>query len=169
MRQFLSGMLVGAALAGLGTFVPSFASSLFQGTSEAEERLPRHTLSDARRFNSDLASLDSLAAPMDFAMTRDLIDLGLPDLSLQSVIQEAFPARTSSISVVAESYGDCDRLVQIIQTPNGGKPKVVSRTSGHCDASPDVRLPRDSVSGTGDKPIAIPMAIPATAAPGAAL
>lgn len=169
MRQFLSGMLAGAALVGLGTFVPSFAGSLFQGAPEAEQRLPRHIFSDVRYSSSGLGSLDNFEARMGFPMIRDLIDFRRPVISLPPGMQETLLADASSISVVAESYGGCNRVLQIIQTPNGGKPKVVSRTSGHCDASPDSRLPRDSVSGAGDKPIAIPMAIPVTAAFQAAL
>lgn len=169
MRQFLSGMLAGAALVGLGTFVPSFAGSLFQGAPEAEQRLPRHIVSDVRYSSSELGSLDNFAARMGFPMIQDMIDFRRPVISLQPGMQEALLAGASSISVVAESYGDCNRVAQIIQTPNGGKPKVMSRTFGHCEASPDGRVPRDSVSGTDDEPIAIPMAIPVTAAPGAAL
>lgn len=169
MRPFLFGMAAGAALVALGTYAPSLATSLTQDLPAPEQRLPRHIVSDMRGLDRSLLALDRLAVQMDWAMTQHLINLGRPDFSLQHAVRGAFPAGASSISVVSESYGGCNRVLQIIQTPNGDKPKVVSRTSGHCDASPDGRLPRDSVSGAGDKPIAIPIAIPVTAAHGAAL
>lgn len=69
------------------------------------------------------------------------------------------PPGSSSYSVVSESFGNkvCTRMTEITASPDGGKPKVVSRTSGNCDASPagDSTVP-------GASTIADHHAVPAT-------
>jgi hypothetical protein len=89
------------------------------------------------------------------------------DLS-QAALQNLGPGG-SAYTVVSESFGNnvCTRMTQITSSPNGGKPKVVSRTSGNCNVGP---------VGTGTAPnpssvrtIADHPATPATAVPRTAL
>jgi hypothetical protein len=63
-----------------------------------------------------------------WSATNDLSQAALNDLG----------AGGSAYTVVSETFGNsvCTRMTQITTPPNGGKPKVVSQTSGNCNASP---------------------------------
>jgi hypothetical protein len=118
-------------------------------------------------FVPSFAALDRIAADMDRQMDafwRQAQTVtswsGNDDLS-QAALQNLVPG-FSAYSVVSQSFGDkvCTRMTQITSSPNGGKPKVVSRTSGNCDASPTGA--GISPSPTGARTIADHHAIPAT-------
>ena len=83
------------------------------------------------------------------------------DLS-QAALQNLGPSG-SAYSFVSESFGNniCTRMTEITASPNGGKPKVVSRTSGNCDASPSGTAASSNRLDAG--PIAVHGAIPAIA------
>jgi hypothetical protein len=93
-----------------------------------------------------------------WSASSDLSQAALKDLG----------AGGSAYTVVSETIGNnvCTRMTQITTSPNGGKPKVVSRTSGNCDASP-------AGAGTAPNPSSVrttavhgavpPIAVPRTA------
>lgn len=94
-------------------------------------------------FDPSFAAFDRIAADMSRQMDafwRQAQTMaswsGSGNLS-QASLQKQAPG-SSTYSVVSQSFGDkvCTRMIQITSSPNGGEPKVVSRTSGNCDASP---------------------------------
>jgi hypothetical protein len=125
-------------------------------------------------FGPSFAALDRIAADMDrqvdafWRQARTMASWsGNGDLS-QAALQNLAPG-SSAYSVVSQSFGGkvCTRMTKITSSPNGGKPKVVSRTSGNCDASPTGA--GIAPSPTGVRTIADRHAIPATPAPRTAL
>jgi hypothetical protein len=123
-------------------------------------------------FEPSFAAFDQIAADMDrqmdaFWRQADAMTRGpqSPDLS-QVELQNLGPG-TSAYSVVSESFGNnfCSRVTQITTPPNGGKPQVVSRTSGNCNASPGSALTTAPNPASGAKSIAIHSAIPVTSVP----
>lgn len=118
-------------------------------------------------FGPSFAAFDRIAADINRQMDsfwRQAQTManwsGSGDLS-QASLQKLAPG-SSAYSVVSQSFGDkvCTRMTQITSSPNGGEPKVVSRTSGNCDASPTGA--GISASPTGARTIADHHAIPAT-------
>jgi len=119
-------------------------------------------------FSPSFAMIDQIAADMDRQMDAfwrradQMASWPTEDMVSQAALQSLGP-NGSSYSVISESFGNnvCTRMTEITALPNGGKPKVVSRTSGNCEASP---------SGTAvssdqfrDVPIAAQGTIPAAA------
>ena len=94
-------------------------------------------------FEPTFAAFDRIAADMDRQMSalwRQAqtmanwpADGGLGQAGLANLGPGA-----SAYSVVSQSFGDkvCTRVTEVTSSPNGGKPRVVSRTSGNCNASP---------------------------------
>jgi len=125
-------------------------------------------------FAPSFAALDRIAADMDRQMdtfwrqAQTMANWSAKDGLSHAALQSPEPG-SSAYSVVSESFGNnvCTRMTEITTPPNGGQPKVVSRTSGHCDASPNGTAA--SANPPGAKPIAIHSAIPATAVPRTAL
>ena len=74
-------------------------------------------------------------------------------------------------SVVSESFGNnvCTRTTEITTPPDGGKPKVVSQTSGNCNESPGGALTVSPSTPSGAKSIAVHSAIQTSSAPRTAL
>lgn len=119
-------------------------------------------------FAPSFAALDRIASDMDRQMdairrqAQTMANWPADNRGLSEAALQNLGRGTSAYSVVSESFGDnvCTGMTQITTRPDGGKPKVVSRTSGNCDASPT-----DSAAGPnppGAKTIAIHSAIPAT-------
>jgi hypothetical protein len=75
-------------------------------------------------------------------MARRSSDNGLAEATLPKLTPGG-----SSYLFVSESFGNnvCSRMTEITSSPDGGKPKVVSRTSGNCNASPSGALAPPSV------------------------
>jgi hypothetical protein len=119
-------------------------------------------------FEPSFAALDRIAADMDRQMDTfwrqadTMARRESPDLD-QVEIQNLSPG-ASAYSIMSESFGNnfCSRVTEITTRPNGGKPKVVSRTSGNCNASPGGALTSAPNSSSGAKSLAIHSAIPAT-------
>jgi hypothetical protein len=118
-------------------------------------------------FEPSFAALDRIAADMDRQMDafwREADTMARwpqsPDLS-QVELQNLGPG-ASAYSVVSESSGNnfCSRVTEITTPPSGGKPEVVSRTSGNCDPSPGSAS--TNISQSGATSIALPSAAPAT-------
>jgi len=118
-------------------------------------------------FGPSFATLDRIAADMDrqvdsfWRQAQTMATWsGNGDLS-QAALQNLAPG-SSAYSVVSQSFGDkiCTRMTQITSLPNGGKSKVVSRTTGNCDASPTGA--GIAPSPTGAPTIADHPAVPAT-------
>jgi len=86
-----------------------------------------------------------LAAMMDQA--RAMQQLAPPSGLDQAVLKDA-PPGTSSYSMITTMSGNgfCSRSVQITSSPDGGKPKVVSNTSGNCGVQPGTSAPSASVA-----------------------
>jgi len=82
---------------------------------------------------------------------------------------DRFGPGTSSYTLVSESFGNnvCTQMTEVTTPPNGGKPKVVSRTSGNCDVHPSGTA--EGPNPRGATPIAIRHVISATAVPRTAL
>jgi hypothetical protein len=125
-------------------------------------------------FFPSFAALDRIAADMDRQMdafwrqAQTMTSWSGNDNLSQAALQNLAPG-SSAYSVVSQSFGDkvCTRMTQITSSPNGGKPKVVSRISGNCDASPTGA--GIAPSPTGARTIAVHNAVPATSVPRTAL
>jgi hypothetical protein len=125
-------------------------------------------------FGPSFAAFDRIAADIDRQMDafwRQAQTMaswsGNGDLS-QAALQNLAPG-SSAYSVVSQSFGDkvCTRMTEITSSPNGGKPKVVSRTSGNCDAIPTGALGAPNPLHT--RTIAVHNAVPAATIPRTAL
>jgi len=94
-------------------------------------------------FGPSFAAFDQIAADMDRQMNalwrqaQTMASWPTNGELSQAALQNLGPGG-SAYTVVSESVGNnfCTRMTKITSSPNGGKPKVVSRTSGNCDASP---------------------------------
>ena len=123
-------------------------------------------------FDPPFAALDRVSADLDRQMdafwrqaetlarwpkSQDLTQAGFQNLG----------PGASAYSVVSESFGNnfCSRVTEITTPLNGGKPKVVSRTSGNCNASPGGALTTAPTPSSGAKSIALHSAVPATSVP----
>ena len=119
-------------------------------------------------WEPSFAAFDRLAAEMDREMGALLRQARtFAPWSTNSELNQAalrdLGAGGSAYTVVSETIGNnvCTRMTQITTPPNGGKPKVVSRTSGNCDASPSGTAV--SSNRLGAVPIAAQGTIPAAA------
>lgn len=88
---------------------------------------------------SPFAELDRITALMDRQMAQMLYQARLIQQQssvdpLRDAVLKDMPAGASSYSFVSTTSGNgfCMRTTQITASPNGGKPKVVSSTSGNC-------------------------------------
>jgi hypothetical protein len=89
---------------------------------------------------------------------------------LDSAGLTALPPGTSSYSVVSRGFGGnvCTHMMQIIAPRHGGKPRVVTRTSGQCGTDGSVaREPAGPNSGS--RTIAAHAMLPVETAPGQTL
>ena len=117
-------------------------------------------------FDPSFAAIRRIAADMDRQMDafwrQAQIMASWPAAGglSQAALSNLAPG-SSSYSVVSESFGNnvCTRMTEITASPNGGKPKVVSRTSGNCDGSP---AGASTAPTSGATTIADHHAIPAT-------
>jgi hypothetical protein len=90
-------------------------------------------------WGSPFADLDRISAAMDRQMAEMMrqtqqIEQLAGSGTLNNATLEKLPAGMSSYSFVSTMSGNgfCSRTVQITSSPNGGKPQVVSHTSGRC-------------------------------------
>ena len=128
----------------------------------------------ASGFEPSFAAFDRIAADMDrqmdaFWRQAQSIAGSSPDSSLTETSLPQVTPGGSAYSFVSESFGNnvCTRMTEITSSPEGGKPKVVSRTSGKCDAGPTGALAAPNPSSA--RTIAVHNAVPATAVPRTAL
>lgn len=98
--------------------------------------------------DSPFAELDRISAAMDRQMDEMLQQVrSMQPLMFSGPLNQAvlrnMPAGASSYSFVSTMSGNgfCSRSVQIIASPDGGKPKVVSHSSGNCGADPGATMP----------------------------
>lgn len=118
-------------------------------------------------FDRSFASLQEIAADLDRQMNAfwqipQMTEAGPGAISLNLAHLPTLGPGSSAYSVVSETFGNnvCTRMTEITASPNGGKPKVVSRTSGNCNTSPTDTITVPSPSGV--KTIAVHSAVPAT-------
>ena len=125
-------------------------------------------------FGPSFAAFDQVAADLDRQMSA---------LWRQAQTMANWPANgglsqaglanlgpgTSAYTVVSQSFGNkvCTRVTEVTSSPNGGKPKVVSRTSGNCDGRPAGTVMEPNPSSV--RTIADHRPIPATTVPRTAL
>ena len=192
MKLIHTALLAGAAVLGLAALAPSFADksqaihrmtvSLPSGGTEiityTGDVAPKVTFlgtpfevawSEPTVLFPNFVAFDRLAEDMDRQMqilwrqsesAAGLTDGGLPQASDVTL-------GTSAYTLISHSYGDqfCSRVTEITAPADGGEPKVVSRTSGNCEASPAGSPPSPPSGAAGAKPIAIHTAIPAMTVP----
>lgn len=119
-------------------------------------------------FGPSFAAFDQIAADMDRQMdalwrqARTMASWPADGELSQAALENLGPGG-SAYTVVSQSVGNnfCTRMTQITSSPNGGKPKVVSRTSGNCDANP--ASAETAPSPASAQTIADHPAVPATA------
>ena len=165
MRLIPASLLVGAAVLGLGAFalpaagkdpavhqmtiqLPDGGTETIRYTGEVAPKVSfvetpfaiAWPAPGAFGFEPKFAAFDRIAADMDRQMGALWQQAATPqkwfnggDLS-QAGLQNL---GGSAYTMVTESFGNnvCTRMTQITSSPHG-KPKVVSRTSGNCNASP---------------------------------
>ena len=89
---------------------------------------------------ASFAGFDQMAADMDrqmAAMMRQAnMMMAMPDTQeLTDATLQGMPAGSQSTSVISTSFGGgnaCIRIVQVSTSVHGGKPQVMSRSSGNC-------------------------------------
>jgi hypothetical protein len=125
-------------------------------------------------FEPSFAAFNRITADMDRqmgdfwrqaqAMARWSSDGNLTEAALPQLAPGG-----SAYSFVSESFGNsvCTRMTEVTSSPDGGKPKVVSRTSGNCDASPTGAMTAPNPSSA--RTIAAHNTLPATSVPPTAL
>jgi hypothetical protein len=125
-------------------------------------------------FEPSFAAFDRIAADMDRQMDAlwnqaQTMVRWSPDSSVTEASLPQLLPGGSAYSFVSESFGNsvCTRMTEITSSPNGGKPKVVSRTSGNCDAGPTGALTAPNPSSA--RTIAVHNAVLATSVPRTAL
>ena len=121
-------------------------------------------------FEPSFAAFDRIAAVMDRqmdafwhqaqTMERWSLDSSLTEVALPQSVPGG-----SAYSFVSESFGNnvCTHMTEITSSPDGGKPKVVSRTSGNCDAGSTGASTAPNPSSA--RTIAVHNAVPATSVP----
>lgn len=119
-------------------------------------------------FGPSFADFDQVAATIDRQMdalwrqARTMTSWPANGELSQAALLKLGPG-DSAYTVASEFVGNnfCTRMIEITSSPNGGEPKVVSRTSGNCDAGPASAgaIPGPSSAQT----IADHPAVPATA------
>ena len=88
--------------------------------------------------DSAFAELDRITALMDRQMDQMMYQARLMQMQaadpLYSATLKGMPAGTSGYTVVSTMSGNgvCMRSTQITSSPNGGAPKVVTKTTGNC-------------------------------------
>jgi hypothetical protein len=101
-------------------------------------------------MNSPFAALDRVSAEMDreaqalLNQTADLRDsaIGFPDpLALIDSGRLAPGARSFSVVSTLSGGHMCTRSVEVFPSPDGGRPRIVMRTSGDCGAGARGSLP----------------------------
>jgi hypothetical protein len=196
MKLIHAALLAGATVLGLAALAPSFADksqavhrlavSLPSGGTEiityTGDVPPKVTFlgtpfevawSEPTVLFPNFVAFDRLAEDMDRRMQilwrQSESAAGLTDGGLTQA-SDVTPG-TSAYTMISQSYGDqfCSRVTEITAPADGGEPKVVSRTSGNCEASPAGSLPSPPNGAAGAKPIAIHAAIPAMTVPRTAL
>ncbi len=157
MRTTTTVFLAGAAIAGLTGLAlaagPAIHEMTVQGPDGAVAQV-RYTGSVAPKVTfvqgpanpfavsfwgepSPFAELDRITALMDRQMAQMMYQaraLEQPGSPLSQAVLTDVPAGSASYSFVSTASGNgfCMRTTQITSSPNGGKPKVVSQTSGNC-------------------------------------
>lgn len=111
---------------------------------------------------SPFAELDRISALMDRQMAQMMYQANLMEMQaatpLYNATLEGVPAGSSGYTVVSTMSGNgfCIRSTQITSSPNGGSPKVVSKTSGNCDSGKSaaaVNQSSDTAAPTGMRTI----------------
>lgn len=196
MRPKHASLLVGAAVLGLGAFalpaagknpathemtiqLPGGGSETIRYTGDvppnvtfAADPLGLSGTGEPFALDPSFATIRRIAAEMDRQMDAFWRQPRMGNWTAGGEFgQRALPnlvPGSSSYSVVSESFGNnvCTRMTEITAAPNGRKPKVLSRTSGNCDASP---AGASTALTSGARTIADHDAIPATAVPRTAL
>ena len=125
-------------------------------------------------FEPSFAAFDRIGADMDreidaFWRQAQTMARWSPDSSLTAPALPQLIPGGSAYSFVSESFGNniCTRMTEITSSPDGGKPKVVSRTSGNCDANPTGALTAPNPSSA--RTIAVHSAVTSTSVPRTAL
>lgn len=90
---------------------------------------------------------------MDSLMYRSQDWAMLPGGPLSEATLKDLPLGTSSYSLVSTMGGSgfCAKAIQIMSSANGGKPRVVSRTSGNRKAIPNFAIP--AMLSTSPQPV----------------
>jgi hypothetical protein len=130
----------------------------------------------ALSFGPSFADFDRIGEDLDYQMNAfwrqvDTMARWPQSQTLSQVgLQNLLPG-ASAYSVVSESFGNnvCTRTTEITTPPDGGKPKVVSQTSGNCSESPGGALMVSPSTPSGAKSIAVHSAIQTSSAPRTAL
>jgi len=102
---------------------------------------------------SPFADIDRISALMDrqmdamFRETQAMQQVVLSGGLDQAVLKDV-PRGTSSYSMVTTISGNgfCSRSMQVTSSPDGGKPKVVSHSSGNCGSAAAMTAPSVSSS-----------------------
>ena len=191
MRPIYASLLVGAAVLGLSALALP-AAGKDPAVHEMTIQLPgggtgtvRYTGDVAPKVSFVQAPFEvSWPVPIAFSFVPSLVDMdrqmdaiwrqaeklaSWSDGSFSQAGLNSIGPGVSAYTVVSQSYGGnvCTRMTEVTTPPNGGKPKVVSRTSGTCRASPTGTVA--SPNPRGANTIAIESAIPVTAVPRTAL
>lgn len=171
MRTATTALLAGAAIVGLTGLAlaagPAIHEMTVQGAGGAVAHV-RYTGSAAPnvtfvqgpadpfvvsvwRAPSPFAELDRITALMDRQMVQMMYQARmLQQQSLGSPLNQAaltdMPAGSASYSFVSTTSGNgfCMRTTQVTSSPNGGKPKIVSQTSGNCGDGANQRKGKSS-------------------------
>jgi hypothetical protein len=162
MRTVRTAVLAGVAIAGLTGLALAAAPTLHEMTVQGPDGAVAHisyTGSVAPKVTfvqgpaspfavsfwrapSPFAELDRITALMDRQMAQMMYQARLMEQQatadpLSTAVFKDMPAGSSSYSFVSTASGNgyCMRTTQITSSPNGGKPKVVSSTSGNCGSA----------------------------------
>lgn len=98
------------------------------------------------------AELDRITALMDRQMAQMIYQANLMQMQAQTPLYNAtlndMPAGSAGYTVVSTMSGDgfCMRSTQITSSQNGGRPKVVTRTSGNCSDKPSATASQANAS-----------------------
>jgi hypothetical protein len=159
MRNATTVFLAGAAIAGLTGLALAAGPAIHEMTVQGPDGAVAHVrytgdVAPKVRFvqgptdpfgvsfwggASPFAELDRITALMDRQMAQMMYQarmiqqqsLGSP---LSQAVLTGMPAGSASYSFISTTSGNgvCTRTTQITASPNGGKPQVVSQTSGNC-------------------------------------
>lgn len=160
-------------LPGGGSAAIRYAGDVVPKVTFAADPFGATWMPESFTFEPSFAAMQQIAADMDRQMdafwrqARTMASWPAESGLSQATLSNPMPG-SSSYSVVSEAYGNnvCTRVTEITASSNGGKPKVASRTSGNCYASPAGAL---TAPMPGARTIADHDVIPATAVPRTAL